>query len=66
MANKTLWFLKKMNMLNSKIMKEKQSPFMIYANFWSILVPKDNGKQNLKKSYTNKHKIILLAVMAIN
>ena len=53
-------------MLNSKIMKEKQSPFMIYANFWSILVSKDNGKQNSKKSYTNKHKIILLAVMAIN
>ena len=28
---------------------------MIYANFASILVPKDNGKENLTASYTNKH-----------
>ena len=33
MANKRLRFLKKVNMLNSKIMKEKHSLFMIYANF---------------------------------
>ena len=28
---------------------------MIYADFESILVPKDNGKQNSKQSYTNKY-----------
>ena len=30
----------KVNMLNSKILKERQ-PLMIYADFESILVPKD-------------------------
>ena len=28
---------------------------MIYADFESILVPEDNGKQNANKSYTNKY-----------
>ena len=28
-----------------------KSAFMIYADFESILVPEDNGKQNLNKSY---------------
>ena len=28
---------------------------MIYADFESILVPEDNGKQNPDNSYTNKH-----------
>ena len=28
---------------------------MIYADFESILVPEDNGKQNPKESYTNKY-----------
>ena len=28
-------------------------PFMIYADFESILVPEDNGKQNPNGSYTN-------------
>ena len=28
---------------------------MIYANFESILVPEDNGKQNPNESYTNKY-----------
>ena len=32
-------------MLNSKLSKIK-SPFMIYADFGSILVPEDNRKQN--------------------
>ena len=27
---------------------------MIYVDFESILVPKENGKQNLDESYTNK------------
>ena len=33
-------------MLNSKIMKKNKSPFIIYADFESILVPEGNGKQN--------------------
>ena len=32
-----------------------KSPFMIYADFESILVPKDNGKQNPDESYANKY-----------
>ena len=28
---------------------------MIYADFVSILVPEDNGKQNSKESYANKY-----------
>ena len=32
-----------------------KSPFMIYADFQSILVAEDNGKQNTKESYTNKY-----------
>ena len=30
-------------------------PFTIYADFESILVSGDNGKQNLNKSYTSKY-----------
>ena len=41
-------------MLNSRIMK-KNSPFMIYADFKSILVLEYNWKQNPKESYTNKY-----------
>ena len=40
------------------------SPFMIYADFTSILVPEDNEKQNPNESYTNKE--ILLVVIFIN
>ena len=29
---------------------------MVYADFESILVPGDNGKQNPNESYTNKFK----------
>ena len=32
-----------------------KSPFMIYADFESIVAPEDNGKQNLNESYTNKY-----------
>ena len=32
-----------------------KSPFMIYANFESILVPEDNGKQYPEESYTDKY-----------
>ena len=39
---------------------------MIYADFESILVPEDNGKQNCEKYYVNKCQNMLLAVIAIN
>ena len=32
-----------------------KSTFMIYADFESILVPEDNGKQNTNESCTNKY-----------
>ena len=32
-----------------------KSPFIVYADFESILVPEDNGKQNSFDSYTNKY-----------
>ena len=32
-----------------------QSAFIIYADFESILVPEDNGKQNQEELYTNKY-----------
>ena len=32
-----------------------KSPFMIYVGFKSILVPEDNGKQNLNESYTSRY-----------
>ena len=31
-----------------------KSPFMVYADFESILVPEDNGKQNPEESYIKK------------
>ena len=42
-------------MLSSNILKEKKSPFMIYADFESILVPEDNGKQNPNGSDPSKY-----------
>ena len=33
----------------------KKLLFMIYADFESILVPKDNGKQNPNESYSSKY-----------
>ena len=35
--------------------RKLKSSFMIYADFESILLPENNGKQNSKKSYTNKY-----------
>ena len=44
---------------NSKKFKKYErkikSPFIIYADFQSILVPKNNRKHNPKGSYTNKY-----------
>ena len=41
-------------------------PFIIYADFESILVPKDNGKQNPKESCTKKYQKHIVCVMALN
>ena len=35
--------------------KKIKSPFLIYADFKSILVPENNGKQSPDESYTNKY-----------
>ena len=35
--------------------RKLKSSFKIYADFESILVPKDSGKQNPYDSYTNKY-----------
>ena len=32
-----------------------KSPYIIYEDFESILVPKNNGKQYPEESYTNKY-----------
>ena len=32
-----------------------KSPFMLYADFESVLVPENKGKQNPKEPYTNKY-----------
>ena len=56
MVRKRLICLRKVNMLKSKILKKNnKKTFMIYADFESILVPEDNGKQNSNESYTNKY-----------
>ena len=51
-----------------KNFKRKIKPsFLIYANFESILVPEDNGKQTPNDSYTTTdHNLLLLVVMVIN
>ena len=36
--------------------RKLKSPFMIYVDFERILVPEDNGKQNLNEPCTNKYK----------
>ena len=35
--------------------RQIKSPFTIYADFESVLVPEDNGKQNPEEYYTNKY-----------
>ena len=42
-----------------------KSTFIIYADFESILVPENNGKQNPKESYTIKYQKNIV-VMDIN
>ena len=45
-----------MNILDSNFEgKLSQRPFIIYAQFESILVPEDNAKQNPEEYHTNKY-----------
>ena len=56
MVKKTIKMPKKDDFIKLKTFWRKiKSPFMIYANFKSSLVPEDNGKQNPNESYTNKY-----------
>ena len=43
-----------------------KSLFIVYVDFKLILVPEDNGKQNIDKSYTRKHQNTLLAIISVN
>ena len=46
---------KKRKYVNFKSSQRKiKSPFIIYSDFESILVPEDNGKQNLNESYKTR------------
>ena len=55
-AKQTIKMPKKGEYVKFKTFERKiKPPLMIHANFKSILVPEDNGKQNTNKSYTNKY-----------
>ena len=41
--------------MNKKGKRKIKPPFMIFADFESILVSKNNGKENLNEPYTNKY-----------
>ena len=43
-----------------------KSPFMIYEDFESILVPENNEKQNSEESFTNMFLVVLVNVLMIN
>ena len=64
-GKRTNKMLKKSEYVKFKIFERKtKPPFMIYADFESILVPEDNRKQNPNESYTNKY--MLFVVIVIN
>ena len=42
-------------MFKFNVKRKIKSPFMIYTDFENILVPEDDGKQNLNQPYTNKY-----------
>ena len=54
MTSKDYKCLKKANKLNYE--RKIKSPFMIYADFESILAPEDNGIKNSGELYTNKYR----------
>ena len=47
--------IKLINIKFKNFERKLKSPFMIYADFEIILLPENNGKQNLNESYTNKY-----------
>ena len=48
---------KEVNSLDSNIINgKKKFSFMTYGGFQCILVPEDNGKQNLEESYASKYR----------
>ena len=55
MVNRGFKCLKTVNVPCKNYGRKIKSPFMIYADFESILVPEINGKQNPDQSYTNKY-----------
>ena len=56
MVNKGLRCLQRVNMLDWKTMRDKiKSQLIILAISESILVPEDNGNQNLNESCTNNY-----------
>ena len=59
--------LKKGEYVNFKNFERKtKSPFMIYVDFYSILVPEDAGKQNTNEPYTKNIKNIPLLMLIKN
>ena len=46
---------KKGEYIKLKTFERKIKSFMIYADFESIIVPEENGKQNPNESYTSKY-----------
>ena len=55
-GNQTIKMPKKDESVKLKNFERKiKTPFKIYADFESILVPEDNGKQNPNESYIIKH-----------
>ena len=46
--------------------RKTKSPFMIYADFESTLLPEDNVKQNSNEFYTNGYQNMLFVVIVIN
>ena len=55
MANKWLECLRKVKLINLKIMRKKESSLMIDTDFERILAPENNGKQNTDVSFATKY-----------
>ena len=57
---------KKSEYVKFKYFERKKSPFTIYADIQSILVPEDNGKQIQMSRILTNIKNMMLVVMVIN
>ena len=49
--------LKKAKLLHLKTIKKLKLPFMVDANFKSVILSKNNAKQHGDEFYTNKYQI---------